>query len=80
MTSVLNQTFRHKLYLKEQYRKEIEQYCRREIGYRTYYMSQYCGGKQWRMLNQGRIAPQDKVVLELNDDGHATILALKYSG
>jgi len=77
MPSVLDQKFQHKLLLADRYRDEIEQYCRREIGYRTYYMSQYRGGKQWRITNRNLM--ESKVVVELNDDGHATILALKYA-
>ena len=77
MTSVLEQKFEHKLLLDDRYRNEIEQYCQREIGYRTYYMRQYLGGKQWRMANRNSM--ESKVVVELNDSGHATILALKYA-
>jgi len=77
MPSVLDQTFKHTIFLNDRYRDEIELYCRREIGYRTYYMSQYRGGKQWRIRNQNLMS--NKVEVSLNDDGHATILALRYA-
>jgi hypothetical protein len=77
MPSVLDQKFKHTIFLAEQHRNEIELYCRREIGYRTYYMSQYRGGKQWRICNQNLM--NNKVEVSLNDDGHATILALRYA-
>lgn len=77
MPSVLDQKFQHKLLLGKQYFSEIELYCRREIGYRTYYMKHYRGGKQWRIANALTI--DSKVIVELNDDSHAIVLALKYA-
>lgn len=77
MPSVLEQKFRHKLLLNQQYRRDIENYCRQEIGGRTYYVRQYSGGKKWRLENQSQ-SSGNRFLVELDDDAHATILALKY--
>lgn len=80
MPSVLDQTFQHQLLLDEQFRKDIERYCEREIGGRTYYLRQYRGGKTWRIANQSRFeGQQSKIVVELNDPNHAVFLSLKYA-
>jgi len=78
MPSVLDQTFKHTLFLDQKYQKEIERYCVLEIGYRTYYLSQFRGGKKWRISNSVRLI-NNKVEVNLDDDGHATILALRYA-
>ena len=77
MPSVLDQKFRHRLTLDCRHREVIEKYCEKEIGYRSYYLRQYRGGKHWRIQNQPLI--DAKMLVELDDDGHATILALKYA-
>ena len=77
MTSVLDQKFKHTIYLNHQYRKEIEQYCTTEIGYRTYYLRQFFGGKTWQIYNQ--LKADGKLQVNLDDDSHATILSLKYA-
>lgn len=80
MSSVLDQTFQHQILLDERFRKDIERYCEREIGGRTYYLRQYRGGKTWRIANQVRVeGQQSKIVVELNDQDHAVFLSLKYA-
>lgn len=77
MPSVLDQKFKHTIYLNYQFRKEIERYCTSEIGYRTYYLRPFFGGKTWQIYNQPKA--DGKVQVNLDDDGHATILSLKYA-
>jgi len=81
MPSVLDQKFKHTLLLDSKYRNEIELYCRQEIGYRTYFMNRYRGGKQWRISNTDsyQAFASNKFEVSLNDDSHATVLALKYA-
>lgn len=78
MPSVLEQKFKHTIYLNNQYRREIESYCISEIGYRTYYLKQFFGGKTWQIYNQPK--SDGKIQVNLDDDSHATVLALKYAG
>jgi hypothetical protein len=78
MPSVLDQTFKHTLFLDHKHQKEIERYCEHEIGGRTYYLRQCRGGKKWRISN-GVSLTNNKVEVNLDDDGHATILALRYA-
>lgn len=80
MPSILEQTFQHQLLLDNRHRQDIERYCEREIGGRTYYLRQYRGGKTWRIANQVRVdGQQSKILVELDDPNHAVFLSLKYA-
>lgn len=78
MPSILDQKFKHTIYLNSKFRKEVEQYCSTEIGYRTYYLRKFFGGKTWQIYNDLR--EDGKIQVKLDDDSHATILALRYAG
>lgn len=77
MPNIFDQKFQYELILDHNLFEEVRQYCEKNIGHRTHWMSSRVGGKQWYMAMW---YSRPKFTVGLDDPGHATILALKYGG
>jgi len=81
--SVFENTFKYQVIVDAQYHAEIESYCQNEIGEKTYFINGYFGGRHWRISTQWHgllySTNSSRLIVDINDEHHALILALKYS-